>query len=183
MGKGIIEIWKDIEGYEGLYQVSNAGKVKSLERLVDAPYNRKRLIPEKLIFLTFNPNGYIYCILWKNNKCSNKRVHRLVAKAFIPNPENKPEVNHKDCDKHNNNDWNLEWNTSSENSIHAVYNKLQIFKTVKVYQYTKNNKLINTFDSVKEAAIKTKIAYQNIIRCAKGRYPIAGGFIWKYEKI
>lgn len=102
------EIWKDIEGYEGLYQVSNKGRVKSL-RLRDA------------LILTSHPafGKYPSVHLRKDNGNKPVSIHILVAKAFIPNPENKPVVNHKDGNKNNCDVENLEWVTCSENTLHA----------------------------------------------------------------
>lgn len=100
------EVWKDIKGFRGLYQVSNTGKVKSLR------YN-------KILKFSINGKGYLQVQFTVNYKFTTFKVHRLVAQAFIPNPENKPEVNHKDGNKLNNNDWNLEWNTTLENNLHA----------------------------------------------------------------
>jgi hypothetical protein len=109
------EIWKDIKGYEGIYQISSFGRVKSLNRIDEAGYNRK----EKL--LTPATNGrdkYLYVGLSFNKVRKTLKIHRLVAQAFIPNLENKPEVNHIDSNKQNNNFVNLEWTTSRENVTH-----------------------------------------------------------------
>ena len=104
-----MEIWEDIEGYEGIYQVSSLGKVKSLN------FNHTK--KEKILKPFFNRDGYLSVNLYKEGKRKQYLVHRLVAKVFIPNPENKLEVNHKDEDKTNNKVENLEWVTSKENRI------------------------------------------------------------------
>ena len=112
------EIWKDIEGYEGLYQVSTCGNVKSLPKVRrngTGTYIQK----EKLLKPSNTSTGYKKVELCKDGKRKSFKVHRLVAQAFIPNPENKREVNHIDGNKHNNNVNNLEWVTSSENKLHA----------------------------------------------------------------
>lgn len=114
------EIWKDIKDYEGLYQVSNLGKIKSLERIVEydtPPY--KHTVKEKLRSLSIKNNGYLFVSLYKDNKGKNFHIHRLVAEAFIDNIKNKATVNHIDSDKTNNNVSNLEWATQSENNKHA----------------------------------------------------------------
>ena len=99
------EQWKDIAGFEGFYQVSNTGKVRNVKR-------NRTLSP------ALNSRGYQRVLLCKNGDKLNKFIHRLVAEAFIPNPENKPEVNHKDSNKTNNNFYNLEWVTHRENIEH-----------------------------------------------------------------
>jgi hypothetical protein len=106
--ESIAEIWKDIQDYEGLYQVSNLGRVKSLVRV---HYCKK----ERILTNIKLPNGYIYVRLCKDGKGKNVRVHRLVAVAFIPNPENLPQIDHINADKTNNNVNNLRWVTAKEN--------------------------------------------------------------------
>lgn len=116
------EEWRDIEGYEGIYQVSNLGRVKALERIL--------IIPEKIMTNTLTEVGYLQVRLTKNKSAKSELVHRLVAKAFIPNPDNKPEVNHKLGIKTDNRVTELEWNTKSENQLHAykVLGKKSNFK-------------------------------------------------------
>lgn len=108
------EIWKDIPNFEGLYQVSNLGRVKSLEKKV---WNRYQFIKkeEKMLKYGNTPKGYYTVKLYKNSTHCNKKIHRLVAEAFIPNPEGKPQVNHIDGNKKNNNVENLEWCSNKEN--------------------------------------------------------------------
>ena len=110
------EIWKDIEGYEGFYQVSNKGRVKSLKRKICSNSNHKyNTLSEKLLKLS-GGGKYIQVILCKDGKTSAKLVHRLVAQAFIPNPNNYPVINHKDENKKNNDVRNLEWCTYKYNN-------------------------------------------------------------------
>lgn len=109
------EIWKDIEGYEGLYQVSNLGRVKSLSKKRGFGEQKEKVLKPWITNL-----GYCTVTLYKNSLSQIKRVHRLVAEAYIPNPENKETVNHIDGNKQNNTVENLEWNTQSENINHSI---------------------------------------------------------------
>jgi hypothetical protein len=118
-----MEIWKDVEGYEGKYQISNKGRVKSCDRYTPLKNGCIRHEKEKMRAL-INVHGYLYCELWNNNNHKRHAVHRLVAAAFIPNPDGKPEINHKDGVKTNNCVENLEWCTYSENNLHAFKNGL-----------------------------------------------------------
>lgn len=117
-----MEIWKDIEGYEGLYQISNLGNVKSLARVIINKHGKEQTYPEKLltpdVYVT-NYSNYLRVTLSKNHNTKRYSVHRLVAEAFIPNPENKTHVNHIDNNAENNFVENLEWCTHSENMLHA----------------------------------------------------------------
>ena len=113
------EIWKDIENFENLYKISNYGRVKSLRKQV------------KILKARIDKKGYNHYAIRKDNKIYEKKAHRLVAQAFIPNPENKPQVNHLDGNKLNNYYKNLEWCTNGENQIHSYVlnpNRWNIFK-------------------------------------------------------
>lgn len=122
------EIWKDIQGFEGFYQASNLGRIKSLERIV--PHTRGNCptvtVQEKILSIYVAKNGYSRVCLHKGGRGNGKvyRVHRLVANAFIPNPENKPDINHKNAIKHDNRLENIEWSTEKENINHAFANGL-----------------------------------------------------------
>jgi hypothetical protein len=113
------EIWKDIKGFEGLYQVSSFGRVKSLTRKVKSGNNALKPIPEVILKFKINKDGYCVIRPSKDGKHYDKFVHRVVAEAFILNPENKPHVNHKWGNKKDNRAVALEWNTQSENELHA----------------------------------------------------------------
>ena len=108
------EVFKPIEGYENLYEISNFGRVKSLSKLIG-----RRIKPETFLKIRITPHGYEMVTLCKNGKPFNASVHRLIAKAFIENPLNKPCINHIDGNKLNNDISNLEWCTYRENNIHA----------------------------------------------------------------
>ncbi len=137
----IQELWKDVKGYEGLYKVSNLGRVRSIERYVRSDRNPKtglRLIKPKILKAWDNGNGYMVVTISVNKKRKNKYVHRLVAEAFIPNPENKPQVNHIDNNRSNNIISNLEWCTASENSIHMMNQGRGKNQFVKKYKVAKD---------------------------------------------
>lgn len=119
-----MEVWKDIEGYEGLYQISNLGRVKSLERKIKRRNDRIQTVKERILKLNLNKEGYHTVKLHKKGKGKTYLVHRLVANTFITNPDNKLEVNHINGVKNDNNVNNLEWNTRKENMRHAVDNRL-----------------------------------------------------------
>jgi hypothetical protein len=112
-------MWKDVKGYEGLYQVSDSGKIKALDRFVDNRWGGKVFKKSKDISIRGDGKGYLRCSLILNKKVNVIHIHRLVAEAFISNPQNKPCVNHIDCNPLNNNISNLEWVTYSENNKHA----------------------------------------------------------------
>lgn len=176
------EIWKPIPEYEGLYEVSNKGRVKSLERDMIRKNSRKYHVKERILKGTLR-DGYIYVNLY-----GPKRVHRLVAEAFIPNPENKSQVNHKDEDKTNNCVENLEWMTAKENLNYGTRNEragkaIAKAQSKTVAQYSKDGELLKVWSSVKEAACQHGLGHGNIIKVIQGKYKTCGGFVWKYVKI
>lgn len=113
-----MEIWKDVIGYEGIYQISNTGKIKRIGAYTNQ--TGKTWCSERILKLAVKTKGYMYVQLSKNGKTSSKYVHRLVAGALISNPENKPTVNHKNGNKADNSVENLEWTTYTENNVHSV---------------------------------------------------------------
>lgn len=165
------EVWKDICGYEGTYQVSNFGRVKRLFR------NGK----ENILSGKKDKDGYIEVILSSNQKKKYYRLHRLVADAFVPNVESKPQINHKDRNKQNNSANNLEWVTGSENILHTFATGRKVRRRP-IVQYTRDMTLVSFWDSIREAGKALKIAENNITSCCSGKLPTAGGFIWRYKE-
>lgn len=150
------EIWKDVCGYEGKYVVSNLGDVKSCK-------TNKTLIPEIR-------TGYLSVDLCVNGQRKKRRIHRLVAQAFIPNPENLPQVNHKDQNSMNNNVENLEWCNNTYNS--------QYPNDLSVYCFD----LDEYFKSATEAAVHTGVCRTSIVKACRGQLTQAGGKLWCYTK-
>lgn len=161
------EEWKDIQGYEGLYQVSNLGRVRSYFR-----NGTKGGIVQQFII-----NCYPKVHLYKDGESKFFYTHRLVAMAFIPNQENKPQINHINGNKHDNRVVNLEWVTSQENIQHTVNTGLRKFK--KVGQF-KNGVLIKEYNNCLQASKQTGIKYPNIWYVLNGRNKTSGGFEWRY---
>ena len=148
------EIWKDVVGYEGLYQVSNIGRIKSLQKTFIGSLGRPITYAVK-IMKPVNNQGYKALTLRKNKIRKTLKIHRLVAQAFIPNPENKPDVNHKDLNRSNNHVDNLEWCTRSENSIHVLQKTHYMYK----YIYTCHELNIQTNNSFEMARQLQKLGY------------------------
>lgn len=166
------EVWKDISGYEGLYQVSNLGRVKRSFK------NGK----ENMLIGKRDKDGYTEVILSKNQRKKYYRLHRLVADAFVPNLERKLQINHKDRNKQNNSADNLEWVTGSENVSHTFATGRKIYRRP-VIQYTRDMNVVSFWDSIREAGRVLKISEHNINSCCNGKLPTAGGFIWRYREV
>ena len=176
----MVEIWENIKNYEGKYQVSNMGNVKSLNF-----NNTKR---PAILVKKVNRRGYEYVCLSQYGKRSYSAVHRLVAEAFIPNPDNKEQINHIDGNKRNNSMYNLEWVSQSENINHAIrtgllkLNGAQNGRSKKVQQIDLNGNVINTFDCLKDAGkfLGKENRSTKILEACKGRRKTAYGYKWQY---
>lgn len=183
------EIWANVSGWEGTYQISNHGRLKSFKKN-----------PCGYILSYKNKSGWYFTanLRSKGKETETTRIHILVAKHFIPNPMNKPEVNHKDGNKQNNYFENLEWVTRKENNRHAIKNGLaslegmhrynQIEKPRAVVQFDKNFNQINKFPNCKDAGSATGICPRNIHQvAAQTTYrqglirSQAGGFVWRFD--
>ena len=177
------EIWKDIEGYEGYYQISTFGNVRSFH------FKNPKLLKLR------NINGYKFVCLCINQRRRTVPIHRLVAKAFIPNPKNKPNINHINFIRNDNSIFNLEWCTQKENVMHSYKNgrmhPLKNWENIfsydhhsskEVAQYDLDGKFINKYGSVHEANRITKINTGDISSVCNGKKKMAGGYKWEYPE-
>lgn len=163
------EEWKDVVGYENLYKVSNLGNVKNC-------------LSGRILKLSNDKDGYKLINLRKNGVRKTYKVHRLVAQAFIPNPQNLPFVNHKDEIKSNNRASNLEFCTQKYNLNYGTAQERKAkAKSKPVLQYDKNKNFVKEYTSIMDASRKTGIDFSNICKICKGKYKTAGGYIWKYK--
>lgn len=178
------EVWKDIEGYEGMYAISNMGRVKSLKRKVKCVGNSSRTISEKIIAIhPFGPDRCAYCVvvLSKNGSQKTFAVHRLVALAFLPAVNGKYCVNHKDLDKTNNRVDNLEWVSHADNSKHAKLNGMYIGVSKKNRKEVRNIETGESFVSAIEAAKKYNVAYVSLQRALHNPRAMCCGCHWTYS--
>ncbi len=175
------EIWKDCKHYEGLYEVSTLGRVRSLERYVANSDKSERLVPSRIISQHAGSSGYLQVGLSKNGKTKYELVHRLVALAFVDNPDNLPQVNHKDECKTNNEASNLEWcNRKYNMNYGTVKQRIGAKHKRRINQYDLNSNYIATYNSQQEAARQTGISNVSIFYCCSGRTNQAGGYKWQY---
>lgn len=176
-----MEIWKDIPRYKGLYQASNDGKVRRICRTI---VNHGTLATKKgaIIGQSYTSKGYKRVNLFLDGGRHEELVHRLVAEAFIPNPNNYPCVNHKDEIRTNNTVDNLEWCDYQYNNTYGTRIKHSVKKqSIKVVQYTLDGRIVSEYPSINEAGRKTGISAGHICHVCKGIRPTAGGFIWSYK--
>lgn len=185
------EIWRPVVGYEGIYEVSNKGRIKSLIR------------GKGILKPNVGKTGYLSVELFRGSKQTSKRVliHRLVAMAFIPNPYDLPTVNHKDEDKSNNSADNLEWMTYRQNLLYGTAPQRRIAHTDysdpkraeiarvngkavsrPVDQFTRSGEYIQSFESAKAASVATGAHHSHLLECCMGKLETSGGYIWRYKR-
>lgn len=178
------EIWKPIKGYEGCYEVSNLGNVKSIDRWVIYKNGIKHYHKGKMLKPTTSHSGYLKVILYKNRKPKNRKVHRLVVEAFIPNSNNLPEVNHKDENKLNNKIDNLERCTREYNNNYGTRNmRVAISQSKQVYQYDLKGNLIKIWNSIMEIERNLNYNNSNISACCLKKIKTAYNYVWSYKPI
>lgn len=163
-----VEYWRPVVGFEGLYEVSNYGNVRSLN------YRGKKGVVN-ILSQRNHSKGYLTVCLRKNGKSFNRYVHRLAAEAFIPNPYGYKEIDHVDRNKTNNQVLNLRWVDRETN----VSNSEQPNKRA-VCQYDLEGNFISKYISIAEASLSTGVETGNIVSCCKGKYKQMNGFIWRY---
>lgn len=181
------EVWKDIEGYEGIYQISNFGRVKSLQRLQKYKSRRSRVLPERIMKSRKDKLGYKRVGLY-NGKYEFWLVHRLVGIAFLPNPEGYDIINHKDENPSNNHVDNLEWCTRKYNNNYGT-SSARMAKTLRerdipmnhVLQYSKDGVFVAEYISVMEAHRQTGFSATSIFNACSGLYEQSHGFVWKFK--
>ena len=178
------EIWRDIVGYEGLYQVSNLGRVRSLEHYVSTKGGAARKSPSKILSNCFD-GKYLHVILHKNGRNKVCLIHRLVATAFIPKPENKQQVNHIDGNKLNNFISNLEWCNGSENLKHAYKTGLATpsvthYRGIKAFKAS-DKTFVGEYSSQHEAARVLGLNVAHICSVLKGRASQTKGYYFEYN--
>ena len=179
------EIWKDVVGYEGLYRVSNLGRVSSYNRtiIINSDYFKykwERTYKAKIMKQSKDKGGYLIVSLYDNeSKCKNFKVHRIVASAFIPNDDNLPQIDHIDCNRMNNKISNLKWCTCKENHANP---STQIKRSDSVLQINNNNEIVCEFASPKDASKKLGVSHKGILDCCRGISDTYNGFKWLYSK-
>jgi hypothetical protein len=165
------EIFKDIEGYEGLYQVSNLGNVKALGN--GGSNNSK----EKILKLTKDKDGYLNITLHKQGKVKTYKIHRLVAMAFIENPNNLEQINHRDEDKANNHVTNLEWCTPKQNINYGTHNQRMAESKSKPVICLETGKI---YTSTMDVQRQLGFDNSNISKCCRGKLKQAYSYTWQY---
>lgn len=187
------EIWKDIKGYEGDYQVSNMGNVRSLRFNNNGPDKKGSGV--RNLKLILNSVGYYVVSLYKNKILSRHFVHRLVAETFIPNPQNKPCIDHIDTEKTNNAVSNLRWCTIKENINNPISSKRRLakcreqlcgkfgkysLKHRRIIQYSKDMKIVRVWEAMSDACRELHLDSGCLTKACQGKQKTTGGYYWKY---
>lgn len=169
----MIEIWKPVVGYEGLYEVSNWGRVKSLYD------GRRNIYREKILKGILTKKGYLQVCLYKDSTKKWHRIHQLVAKAYIPNPNNYTIVHHKNKEDYQNNAvWNLEWISKEDHDrLHGIEKAVVFSKTV--YQYTLDWELVKAWESTAECG-RNGFNQGDVAACCRGEIEQYKGYRWSY---
>lgn len=183
------EVWKDIEGYEGYYQVSNHGRIRSLDRVIRSKYRSSQFIKGNIKNITPRKDGYKAIMLYKNNKGNRQYIHRLVAKAFIPNPKGYEIINHIDENPSNNHYKNLEW---CDHQYNLTYGD-KVERTTNSKGYKERTKRLRKpiyvidkegnrswYDSLTSAARELDLDTASITACLKGRNQTHKGYSYEY---
>ena len=181
------EQWKDIPNYEGFYQISNNGKVRSLDRYVKRKGHGVVFLNGGIRPSNKNKNGYLQIGLSKNGETKRFYIHRLVAQLFLENPLNLNEVNHLDHNKENNCVENLEWTTHKDNLIYTCKNgKMDNFKRPVYMLKMYSDEIIMEYPSIRQAVRELKLPLKsatiNITSCCRGKCKSSYGYSWKYSK-
>ena len=182
------EIWKDIKGYDGIYQISDRGRVKSVYRVTKYVTGRTRTEKERVLKQEVNLHGYCTLRLCKNSEYKRFFIHRLIANAFIPNPKNKSSINHINSIRDDNEIDNLEWVTHSENCIHGhKYGNMKNSSKVhcgnvgkSVFQISRDGAVIRKYNTMTDASVSTGTLRTNIGLACRGKLKTAGGYKWAY---
>lgn len=186
-----MEYYKPVNGYDGIYEVSTLGNVRSVTRKV-GHIDHSITIKNRILKPYLGTNGYYVVTLSKKGKRHRFSIHRLVATTFIQAYNDKPCVNHKDGNKLNNEVSNLEWSTYSENNKHAYASNLKVgywtgkfgkkhHNSKAVYQYSIQGIFIKEFDSIMDARRETGVNDTSISLCCRNRQKTSGNYIWKYK--
>jgi hypothetical protein len=187
-----METWKSPPGYQGLYEISTYGRIKSKSKTIYQSNGHPMTFPSKILKPELRANGYLYVMLCKNGKRKTYKISRLVAQTFIPNPVHLPIVNHKDENKLNNCVDNLEWCTQKYNVNYSIKKHPQRLAALNKRLIAENEKrqkqivcmnetgeVVKTFSSLREASRKLHISLSSISRCLHNELKTAGGYKWK----
>ena len=178
------EYWRPILNYEGLYEVSNFGRVKSFDTYRKGKNGSIRICRGRILKPYTNKDGYLCVVLSKNNKHKTYKVHRLVAEAFLPNPDNLPQVNHRDENKQNNNVENLEFCDCKYNINFGTAIARRAIKQLKpILQYTLDGEFVREWASAKQAEREGGFRSECICMCCKGKIKTHKGFIFLYKNV